>query len=47
MMMICVEEGSLSKTLAFDSGHGYAQEDYAMREARGCLCDDVVLCQTI
>ena len=26
-----VEEGSLSKTLAFDCGHGYAQEQYAMK----------------
>jgi len=26
-----MEEGSLSKTLAFDCGHGYAQEEYAMK----------------
>jgi len=24
-----VEEGSLSRTLAFNCGHGYAQEDYS------------------
>jgi len=26
-----VEEGSLLRTLVFDCGHGYAQEDYAMK----------------
>jgi len=26
-----VEEGSLSRTLAFDCGHGYAQSEYAMK----------------
>jgi len=26
-----VEESSLSRTLAFDCGHGYAQEEYATK----------------
>jgi len=29
-----VEEGSLSRTLAFDCGHGYAQEEYAVKRER-------------
>jgi len=34
-----MKEGSLSGTLAFDCGHGYAQEEYTMkreRERREC-----------
>jgi len=27
----CVEESSLSRTLAFDCGHGYTQEEYAAK----------------
>jgi len=30
---LCVEEGSLSRTLAFDCGHDYAQEQCAMKKA--------------
>jgi len=26
-----VEEGNFSRMLAFDCGHGYAQEEYAMK----------------
>jgi len=29
-----VEEGSLSRTLAFDCGQGYAHEEYAMKTDR-------------
>jgi len=29
-----VEQGSLSRTLEFDCGHGYAQEEYAMKRER-------------
>jgi len=29
-----MEEDNLSRTLAFDCGHGYAQEDYAMKRER-------------
>ena len=31
---LCMEEDNLSRTLAFDCGHGYAQEDYAMKRER-------------
>ena len=30
-----MEEGSLSRTLAFDCGHGYAPEQYATKRQRG------------
>jgi len=29
-----MEEGSLSRTLAFDCGHGYAQEEYVIKRMR-------------
>ena len=29
---LCVEEGSLSRKLAFDRGHGYAQEELCHEE---------------
>jgi len=29
-----VEEGSLSRTLAFNCGHGYTQEEHAMKRER-------------
>jgi len=31
---LLVEEGSLSRTLAFDCGYGYTQEEYAMKRER-------------
>jgi len=28
---LCMEEGSVSRTLAFNCGHGYAQEEYVTK----------------
>jgi len=33
----CMEEGSLSTILAFDCGHGYAEEEYAIRNRETAL----------
>ena len=35
-----VEEGSLSRRLAFDCGHGYAQEEYAVKRDETVLTSD-------
>jgi len=34
MYKICMERGSLLRTMAFDYGHGYAQEQYAMKREK-------------
>jgi len=33
--LLCMEEGSISRTLAFSCGHGYAQGEYAMKRESG------------
>jgi len=35
---ICMEEGIFSSTSVFDSGHGYAEEEYVIKKEKVCVC---------
>ena len=44
LSFVRVEEGSLSRTQAFDCGHGYAREECAAKRERQSPCEVPIYC---